>query len=192
MIILILKTSSMRFPRAILLFTCLFTLIPRSRAQETDSVLPSDSLFPAHTLVADPNVKSPFKSIILLHPVANGHKNTATVDIAFTVGNQNPSTAALLFSTSFSVSKAADDLDSIYPISQIRFGTTKKDPSDPDMPMVVELRPDQTLHCGIYIAGVPLQAKYIAKLVLLTSLTVNQASVGEDNIIFTNIPIVWR
>jgi hypothetical protein len=157
----------------------------RTRGQATDSLFP-----PAHTLVPDPNVKSPFKTIIVLRPLANGHKNTGTVDIAFTVGNQSTRIASLLFSTNPVLSKAADDLDSLYPISQLRFGTNKQDPGMP--PSTVELHPDQTLHCGVYISNVPLGARYVKKFVLFTSLTLGEVSAGEDNIIFTDIPIVWK
>jgi hypothetical protein len=181
----------MGVPRFIVLFICLSGLILISRAQAQAQGQAPDSLFPpAHTLVPDPNVKSPFKSIIVLHPVANGHKNTSTVDIAFTVGNQSSYIAALLFSTNPAVSQAADDLDSLYSISQVRYGTNKQDSTMP--PTAVELHPDQTLHCGVYISNVPPGAQYISKLVLLTSLTINEISAGEGNILFTNIPIVWK
>lgn len=181
----------MRLTRIFVLFVCLTGLILTGRVQVQAQAPDPDSLFPsAHALVPDPNVKSPFKSIIVLHPIARGHKSTSTVDVTFTVGNQYPQTAALLFSTNPALSKAADDLDSLYSISQVRYGSNKQDTTMP--PTTVELHPDQTLHCGIYINNVPLAARYIAKLVLLTSITVNQVSAGEDNIIFTNIPIDWK
>ena len=149
-----------------------------------------DSLFPpARTLAPDPTIHSPFKSIVLLHPVAIGHKTSGIVDIAFTVGNQSTQIAALIFSTNPSLSKASDDLDSLHTISQVRLGTTKR---DSDIPITVELHPDQTLHCGIYVSDVSLGAQYIRQLVLLTSLTLDDVSSGEDNIIFTNIRIDWK
>jgi hypothetical protein len=136
-----------------------------------------------------PTFSSPFKSISLVRVAANGHKDSGTVDVVFTATNQSTKVTSLVFSINPTLSKAADDLDSIYPIDQLRFGTTRK---DPETNTTVELRPDQALHCGAYLIHVPLTAQYIRKFVLFTSLKADDGPPVEDNIILTNLPIIWK
>jgi hypothetical protein len=136
-----------------------------------------------------PNAHSPFKAISLSRVSAIGHRESGTVDVVFTASNQSTQVASLSFSINPLLSKASDDLDTIYHISQLRFGSNRRDSTSVD---IIELRPDQAVHCGVYIAHVPLEAQYIRKLVLFTSLKLDDANQGEDNIILTNLPITWK
>lgn len=154
-------------------------------------VVPSNTNSPLLVGVVggDPNAHSPFKAISLDRVSANGHKESGTVDVVFTAANQSTRVASLSFSINPLLSKASDDLDTIYHISQLRFGSNRRDSTSVD---VIELRPDQALHCGVYINHVPLEARYIRKLVLFTSLKLDDANQGEDNIILTNLVIHWK
>jgi hypothetical protein len=143
----------------------------------------------ADTTVGNPLAHSPFKTLSLDRLAANGHKESGIVDIIFTASNQSPRIASLAFSINPALSKAADDFDTVYHITQLRFGSTKRDSTDV---VIVEIRPDQALHCGLYITGVPLNARYIRKVVLFTSLRLDDVPQGEDNIVLTNLPITWK
>lgn len=148
-----------------------------------------DTLFPTLPVAPDPNLYSPFKELSIIRASAEGHKESGTVEVALVVSNLSYKIASVLFSTNPVLSKAADDLDSLYPISQLRFGTFKRDSA---AYVSVQLRPSQMLHCDLYINHVPPDAQYIRKVVLLTSLTLNQVSVGQDNIILTDLKIDWK
>jgi hypothetical protein len=137
----------------------------------------------------DPTITSPFKSISLVRVAANGHKDSGTVDVVFIATNQSTKVASLVFSINPTLSKASDELDSIYPVNQLRFGTTRR---DPETNTTIELRPDQALHCGAYLIHVPLTARYIRKFVLFASLKTDDAPPVEDYIILTNLPIIWK
>ena len=160
---------------------CLSFLLLKGQAQTTDTT----AIMPG-----PPVAHSPFKTITLERVSANGHKDSGVVDVVFTANNQSVQIASLIFSINPALSKAADDQDSIYPISQLRLGANKKDPDN--NVITVELRPDQALHCGLYLAHVPLTARYIRKVVLFTSLRLDDAPQGEDNIILTNLEIRWK
>ena len=170
--------------------------VPRSQAQSNDPVGPLVPSVATHSVLVaapggSPAVQSPFKALTLERVAANGHKESGIVDVVFTAGNQSAQTASLVFSIDTAVSRAADDLDSLYPISQLRLGSTRKDSSDINAYVVI-LRPDQSLHCGLYLHNVPLTARYIRKVILFTKLSLDSAPQGEDNIIFANLPITWK
>jgi hypothetical protein len=158
----------------LLLFLCLVT---RGMAQEDTAYSP------------DTKMHSPFKALPILRATAIGHKESGTVDVAMVLANQSYKNASLIFSINPSLSKASDDLDSLYSISQIRFGTYKKDSA---MDMTVNLRPNEMLHCGLYINNVPLNAQYIRKLIIMTSLSLDNENVGQENILLQDIKITWR
>lgn len=148
-----------------------------------------DTLFPAIPVVSNPNLYSPFKDLSILRASAEGHKESGTVEVSLVVSNLSYKIASVLFSTNPVLSKAADDLDSLYPISQLRFGAFKRDSADL---VSVQLRPSQMLHFGLFIKNVPPGARLIRKIVLLTSLTLNQVSMGQDNIVLTDLKIDWK
>jgi hypothetical protein len=149
----------------------------------------SDTLFPLAFANPDPNLHSPFKDLSILRASANGHKESGTVEVAMVVTNQSYKIASLIFSINPVLSKAADDLDSLYSINQLRFGASRRDSTSV---VSIQLRPNQMLHFGLYINNVPLDARYIRKVVLLTSLTLDQVSMGQDNIILTDLKIDWK
>lgn len=136
-----------------------------------------------------PMARSPFKTLNLDRLAANGHKESGVVDIIFTASNQSPQIASLAFSIDPALSKASDDFDTVYHFSQLRFGTTRRDSTEI---VTVELRPDQALHCGFYITGVPLNARFIRKAVLFARLRLDDVPQGEDNILLLNVPITWK
>jgi hypothetical protein len=155
----------------------------------------NDTIFPSATgPTDDPVAQSPFKNLSILKPHATGHKSSGTVDIAFSAINQSTQTATLIFSMNPGLSKASDDLDSLYSISQVRYGQTKQEPGDnsANVTYTVMLKPDQALHLGMYVNNVPLTALYIRKAVILTSLSLDDVPSGEDNIVLTNLKIDWK
>jgi hypothetical protein len=165
---------------------CLSALLLQGRAQVTDSTGP---LAGVPTTYGDPNIHSPFKTLTLDRVAANGHKESGTVDVVFTATNISTRIASVLFSMDTALSKASDDRDTLYTVSQLRLGTNRKDPGTIS---VVELRPDQSIRCGVYFVHVPPNARYIRKFVLFTSLKLDEVSQGEDNIILTNLEIHWK
>ncbi|WP_133996105.1 hypothetical protein [Dinghuibacter silviterrae] len=167
--------------RQLYLTLCLSAVLLQGHAQTSDSV--------ARSIYGDFNVHSPFKTLSVDRVSANGHKDSGTVDVVFTATNASTQTASLLFSMDSALSKASDDLDTFYAINQVRLGSNRKDPGTVT---VVELRPDQAIHCGLYFVHVPLTARYITKLVLFTSLKLDEVSQGEDNIVLTNLEIHWK
>lgn len=175
------------------LLLALSVLLFQARAQNGDTgpVVPSIKTNPALAAASgdNPVARSPFKTLNVDRLSANGHKESGIVDIVFTASNQSTRTASLAFSIDTALSKASDDFDTVYHFSQLRFGTTKRDSNEI---VTVELRPDQELHCGFYIAGVPLNARFIRKVVLFTSLRLDDVPQGEDNILLFNLPIIWK
>ena len=179
----------------LIIFFSVRLLEVRAQNGDTGPVVPSVKSNPA--LVATPGgaplAHSPFKALNLDRLAANGHKESGIVDIVFTASNQSTRIASLAFSIDPALSKASDDFDTVYHFTQLRFGATKSDStSNAASVTTIELRPDQALHCGFYIAGVPLTARYIRKVVLFTTLRLDDVPQGEDNIVLFNVPIIWK
>jgi hypothetical protein len=134
-------------------------------------------------------VKSPFKALNMLHAVAVGHKSSGTVDVAFTMANQSTGTAAVIFNINQAFSKAADDQDSLYTISQVRLGDARR---DSDQVYNIVLRPGQSIHLGFYLLHVATKAQYIQKMAILLSLAIDDIPQGADLAMLYNVKITWR
>jgi hypothetical protein len=156
---------------------------PFARAQTIDSL-------GTFTNNPETTITSPFKSLNMLHAVAAGHKSSGTVDVAFTMVNQSTNTANIMFNINPSLSKAADDLDSLYNISQVRLGDARKDSSDQVYNII--LRPGQSIHLGFYLLHVPLKVQYIQKMAILLSLALDDMPQGAESIMLYNVKVTWR
>jgi hypothetical protein len=122
-------------------------------------------------------VKSPFKALNMLHAVA------------FTMANQSTGTAAVIFNINQAFSKAADDQDSLYTISQVRLGDARR---DSDQVYNIVLRPGQSIHLGFYLLHVATKAQYIQKMAILLSLAIDDIPQGADLAMLYNVKITWR
>ncbi len=165
----------------LLLFAGIFSA-PLVQAQTIDSL-------GTFTNNPETSVKSPFKALNMMHAVAVGHKSSGTVDVAFTMVNQSNNNAAIMFNINPSLSKAADDLDSLYNISQVRLGDARK---DSDQVYNIVLRPGQSIHLGFYLLHVPLKAQYIQKMAILSSLALDDIPQGAETMLLYNVRITWR
>jgi hypothetical protein len=125
----------------------------------------------------------------MLHAVAVGHKSSGTVDVAFTMANQSTGTAAVIFNINQAFSKAADDQDSLYTISQVRLGDARR---DSDQVYNIVLRPGQSIHLGFYLLHVATKAQYIQKMAILLSLAIDDIPQGADLAMLYNVKITWR